>query len=211
MFSFLFISSAFPPDSRRTRYISTELGMRQRLFVGVLTSKNTLNSLAVAVNRTLGHRLERLIYFTGTRGRKVPHGMTVVTHGDERPIWNMYQTVKYVIDHYLSDFDWVFLVQDDTYVEAHRVNHLASHLSIDTLLYMGRPEEFIGGDTQGHYCYGGFGYLLSRALLLRLQPHLESCRNDILSARPDEWLGRCIIDYTGVDCVSEQEVRLSSL
>ncbi|XP_070584538.1 chondroitin sulfate synthase 2 [Erythrolamprus reginae] len=189
----------------RTRYISTELSMRQRLFVGVLTSKNTLNSLAVAVNRTLGHRLERLIYFTGTRGRKVPHGMTVVTHGDERPIWNMYQTVKYVIDHYLSDFDWVFLVQDDTYVEAHRVNHLASHLSIDTMLYMGRPEEFIGGDTQGHYCYGGFGYLLSRALLLRLQPHLESCRNDILSARPDEWLGRCIIDYTGVDCVAEQE------
>lgn len=189
----------------RTRYISTELGMRQRLFVGVLTSKNTLHSLAVAVNRTLGHRLERLVYFTGTRGRKVPHGMMVVTHGDERPIWNMYQTVKYVLDHYIADFDWVFLVQDDTYTEAHRVTHLASHLSIDTLLYMGRPEEFIGGDTQGRYCYGGFGYLLSRALLLRLQPHLESCRNDILSARPDEWLGRCIIDYTGVDCVAEHE------
>ncbi|XP_062972875.1 chondroitin sulfate synthase 2 [Elgaria multicarinata webbii] len=189
----------------RTRYISTELGMRQRLFVGVLTSKNTLHSLAVAVNRTLGHRLERLVYFTGTRGRKVPHGMMVVTHGDERPIWNMYQTIKYVLDHYVADFDWVYLVQDDTYTEAHRVNRLASHLSIDTLLYMGRPEEFIGGDTQGRYCYGGFGYLLSRALLLRLQPHLESCRNDILSARPDEWLGRCIIDYTGVDCVAEHE------
>ncbi|KAH0621190.1 hypothetical protein JD844_022248 [Phrynosoma platyrhinos] len=179
--------------------------MRQRLFVGVLTSKNTLNSLAVAVNRTLGHRLERLVYFTGTRGRKVPHGMMVVTHGDERPIWNMYQTIKYVLDHYVADFDWIFLVQDDTYTEAHRVNRLASHLSIDTLLYMGRPEEFIGGDTPGRYCYGGFGYLLSRALLLRLQPHLESCRNDILSARPDEWLGRCIIDYTGVDCVAEHE------
>nr|XP_020647796.1 chondroitin sulfate synthase 2 [Pogona vitticeps] len=189
----------------RTRYISTELGMRQRLFVGVLTSKNTLHSLAVAVNRTLGHRLERLVYFTGTRGRKVPHGMLVVTHGDERPIWNMYQTVKYVLDHYMADFDWVFLVQDDTYTEAHHVTRLASHLSIDTLLYMGRPEEFIGGDTPGRYCYGGFGYLLSRALLLRLQPHLESCRNDILSARPDEWLGRCIIDYTGVDCVAEHE------
>ncbi|XP_048342834.1 chondroitin sulfate synthase 2 [Sphaerodactylus townsendi] len=189
----------------RTRYISTELGMRQRLFVGVLTSKNTLHSLAVAVNRTLGHRLERLVYFTGTRGRKVPHGMMVVTHGDERPIWNMYQTVKYVLDHYVADFDWVFLVQDDTYTESHRINLLVSHLSIDTLLYMGRPEEFIGGDTQGRYCYGGFGYLLSRALLLRLQPHLESCRNDILSARPDEWLGRCIIDYTGVDCVAEHE------
>ncbi|XP_075770599.1 chondroitin sulfate synthase 2 isoform X1 [Pelodiscus sinensis] len=189
----------------RTRYISTELGIRQRLFVGVLTSKSTLNTLAVAVNRTLGHRLERLVYFTGTRGRKVPHGMTVVTHGDERPIWNMYQTIKYVLDHYVSDFDWFYLVQDDTYTEAHRVSRLVSHLSIDTLLYLGRPEEFIGGDTEGRYCYGGFGYLLSRSLLLRLQPHLENCRNDILSARPDEWLGRCIIDYTAINCVEEHE------
>uniref|UniRef100_A0A8C8VKP7 Hexosyltransferase n=1 Tax=Pelusios castaneus TaxID=367368 RepID=A0A8C8VKP7_9SAUR len=189
----------------RARYISTELGIRQRLFVGVLTSKSTLNTLAVAVNRTLGHRLERLVYFTGTRGRKVPHGMTVVTHGDERPIWNMYQTIKYVLDHYVGDFDWFYLVQDDTYTEAHRVSRLVAHLSIDALLYLGRPEEFIGGDTEGRYCYGGFGYLLSRSLLLRLQPHLENCRNDILSARPDEWLGRCVIDYTAVNCVEEHE------
>ncbi|NXY25747.1 CHSS2 synthase, partial [Atrichornis clamosus] len=189
----------------RTRYISTELGMRQRLFVGVLTSKSTLNTLGVAVNRTLAHHLERLVYFTGTRGRKVPHGMTVVTHSDERPIWNMYQTVRYLLDHYVNDFDWFFLVQDDTYTEAHRISHLVAHLSIDTHLYLGRPEEFIGGDTEGRYCYGGFGYLLSRSLLLLLQQHLESCRNDILSARPDEWLGRCIIDYTGVNCAEEHE------
>uniref|UniRef100_A0A8B9CR51 Hexosyltransferase n=1 Tax=Anser brachyrhynchus TaxID=132585 RepID=A0A8B9CR51_9AVES len=189
----------------RTRYISTELGMRQRLFVGVLTSKSTLSTLAVAVNRTLAHRLERLVYFTGTRGRKVPHGMTVVTHSDERPIWNMYQTVRYLLDHHVNDFDWFFLVQDDTYTEAHRINRLVAHLSIDTLLYLGRPEEFIGGDTDGRYCYGGFGYLLSRSLLLRLQPHLESCRNDILSSRPDEWLGRCIIDHTAVSCTEEHE------
>ncbi|XP_074857837.1 chondroitin sulfate synthase 2 isoform X2 [Carettochelys insculpta] len=194
----------------RTRYISTELGIRQRLFVGVLTSKSTLNTLAVAVNRTLGHRLERLVYFTGMRGRKVPHGMTVVTHGDERPIWNMYQTIKYVLDHYVGDFDWFYLVQDDTYTEAHRVSRLVSHLSIDTLLYLGRPEEFIGGDTEGRYCYGGFGYLLSRSLLLRLQPHLENCRNDILSARPDEWLGRCIIDYTAINCVEEHELEIQN-
>ncbi|XP_008643353.1 PREDICTED: chondroitin sulfate synthase 2 [Corvus brachyrhynchos] len=179
--------------------------MRQRLFVGVLTSKSTLNTLGVAVNRTLAHRLERLVYFTGTRGRKVPHGMTVVTHSDERPIWNMYQTVRYLLDHYVNDFDWFFLVQDDTYTEAHRISRLVAHLSIDTHLYLGRPEEFIGGDTEGRYCYGGFGYLLSRSLLLLLQQHLESCRNDILSARPDEWLGRCIIDYTGVNCAEEHE------
>ncbi|XP_074926438.1 chondroitin sulfate synthase 2 isoform X2 [Chelonoidis abingdonii] len=136
--------------------------------------------------------------------------MMVVTHGDERPIWNMYQTIKYMLDHYVGDFDWFYLVQDDTYTEAHRVSRLVAHLSIDTLVYLGRPEEFIGSDTEGHYCYGGFGYLLSRSLLLRLQPHLENCRNDILSARPDEWLGRCIIDYTAINCMEEHELEIQN-
>ncbi|KAJ0070005.1 hypothetical protein NL108_000246, partial [Boleophthalmus pectinirostris] len=187
------------------KYVSTELGIRERLFVGVLTSKNTLNTLAVAVNRTISHHLDIVIFFTGTRNRKVPHGMFVVSHGDERQIWNMYQTVKYILEHYVTEYDWFYLVQDDAYVEADRVKELVEHLSMDKQLYMGRPAEFIGGEMEGKYCYGGYGFLLSRTLLLKLQPFLENCRNDILSARPDEWLGRCIIDYTSINCVSQHE------
>ncbi|XP_006636485.1 chondroitin sulfate synthase 2 [Lepisosteus oculatus] len=194
-----------PKKLFRAKYISTELGIRERVFVGVLTSKNTLNTLAVAVNRTIGHHLSTVVYFTGMRNRKLPHGMFVVTHGDERLIWNMFQTVKYVLEHYIHEYDWFYFVQDDTYTEADRIKSLVGHLSIDAELYMGSPEEFIGGETEGRYCYGGFGYLLSRTLLLRLQAYLESCRNDILSARPDEWLGRCIIDYANVNCVDEHE------
>ncbi|XP_043916511.1 chondroitin sulfate synthase 2 [Protopterus annectens] len=189
----------------RARYISTELGIRERLFISILTSKNTLNTLAVAVNRTLGHRLDRVFYFTGMRSRKIPHGMSIVTHGDDRPIWNMYQTIKYILEHYISEHDWFYFVQDDTYTEADRIKNLVGHLSIDADLYMGHPEEFIGGDTEGRYCHSGFGFLLSRTLLLKLQPHLENCRNDIVSARPDEWLGRCIIDYASVSCADEHD------
>ncbi|XP_041057755.1 chondroitin sulfate synthase 2-like [Carcharodon carcharias] len=189
----------------RSRYISTELGIREGLFVAVLTSKTTLNTLAVAVNRTIGHHIDKVLYFTGTRSRKIPHGMYIVTHGDERPIWNMYQTVKYIFEHYSGEYDWFYFIQDNSYTESDRIKGLVNHLSINTDLYMGRPEEFIGGDTEGHYCHGGFGYLLSRSLMIKLQPHLESCRNDILSARPDEWLGRCIIDYVSVSCVSQYE------
>ncbi|CAL8370795.1 unnamed protein product [Arctogadus glacialis] len=191
----------------RAKYISSELGMRERLFVGVLTSKATLNTLAVAVNHTIGHHLDHVVFFTGTHQRKVPHGMAVVTHGDERPVWNMYQTLRHVVDHALEGYDWFYLVQDDAYTQADRVKALVEHLSIERRLYMGAPQEFIGGGerAEGSYCAGGFGYLLSRTLLLRLQPFLENCRNDILSSRPDEWLGRCIVDYTGTGCVGEHE------
>lgn len=174
--------------------------------MGVLTSKNTINTLGVAVNRTISHHLDNVIFFTGTRNRKVPHGMLVVSHGDERLIWNMFQNIKYILDHYINEYDWFYFVQDDAYTEADRLKSLVDHLSVDRELYMGSPEEFIGGEMEGKYCYGGFGYILSRSLLLRLQPFLENCRNDILSARPDEWLGRCIIDYTSTNCVAEFEV-----
>ncbi len=175
--------------------------------MGIITSKNTINTLGVAVNRTISHHLDNVVFFTGTRSRKIPPGMVVVTHGDERLIWNMFQTIKYILEHYVTEYDWFYLAQDDTYTQADRIKALVEHLSMDRVLYMGSPEEFIGGEMQGRYCHGGFGYLLSRSLLLKLQPFLENCRNDILSARHDEWLGRCIIDYAETNCVEEFEVR----
>uniref|UniRef100_A0A3Q3VS86 Hexosyltransferase n=1 Tax=Mola mola TaxID=94237 RepID=A0A3Q3VS86_MOLML len=189
----------------RTRYIHTELGIRERLLVGVLTSRATLNTLAVAVNRTVAHHFHRTFFFTGLRSTKVPHGMTVVAHGDDRPVWLMYETVRHLHQHYGSDYDWFLLAQDDTYMQADRLSELVSHLSAGQDLYMGRAEEFIGGEEKARYCHGGYGYLLSRSLLARLQPHLDTCRNDILSVRPDEWLGRCIIDYLGLSCVEVQQ------
>ncbi|NXW45420.1 CHPF2 glucuronyltransferase, partial [Nyctiprogne leucopyga] len=190
----------------RTRYIQTELGFHERLFVAVLTSKATLNTLAVAVNKTVAHHFPRLLYFTGLRSAKVPHGMVLVAHGDERPIWLMYETVHYIHQHFGSDYDWFYIMQDDTYAQAEQVKALVTHLSINQDVYLGRAEEFIGGDEQARYCHGGFGYLISRSLLLKLHPHLDSCRNEILSVRPDEWLGRCIIDFLGITCVSQLQV-----
>ncbi|KAJ3591735.1 hypothetical protein NHX12_006867 [Muraenolepis orangiensis] len=171
------VQQSSPKKLFRAKYISTELGMRERLFVGVLTSKATINSLGVAVNHTIGHHLDSVVFFTGTHQRKVPHGMLVVTHGDERPVWNMYQTVKYVVERALDEYDWFYLVQDDAYTEADRVKALVEHLSVERQLYMGVPVEFIGGGREtatadGRYCAGGFG---------------------------------CIVDYAGTNCVDEHE------
>ncbi|XP_034615756.1 chondroitin sulfate glucuronyltransferase [Trachemys scripta elegans] len=189
----------------RTRYIQTELGFHERLFVAVLTSKATMNTLAVAVNKTVAHHFPHLLYFTGLRSAKVPHGMALVSHGDERPVWLMYETMRYIHQHFGGDYDWFYVMQDDTYAQAEQIKTLVTHLSINQDVYLGRAEEFIGGDEQARYCHGGFGYLVSRSLLLKLHRHLDSCRNEILSVRPDEWLGRCIIDFLGISCVSQHQ------
>uniref|UniRef100_A0A8D0HAW3 Hexosyltransferase n=1 Tax=Sphenodon punctatus TaxID=8508 RepID=A0A8D0HAW3_SPHPU len=189
----------------RTRYIQTELGFHDRLFVAVLTSKATLNTLAMAVNKTVAHHFPHLLYFTGLRSAKVPHGMPLVSHGDERPVCLMYETMRYIHQHFGAEYDWFYIMQDDTYAQAEQVKALITHLSINQDVYLGRAEEFIGGDEQARYCHGGFGYLLSRSLLLKLHQHLDSCRNEILSVRPDEWMGRCIIDFLGIGCVSQHQ------
>lgn len=133
--------------------------------------------------------------------------MLVISHGDERPVVGMFQTVNFLLEHHVDDYDWFFLVQDDVYTQPDRLKALVDHLSMRRELYMGHPEEFIGGEGQGRFCSGKAGYLLSRALLLKIKPFLDHCRNDIVSVRPDEWLGRCIIDYTSTNCMDELEVR----
>lgn len=189
----------------RTRYIQSELGYRERLLVTVLSSRSTLNSLAVAVNRTLSSHVSRLLFFTGARGPKALPGMEVVSHGDERPAWLMYHTLRYLEAHFISTYDWFFVSQDDSYINGYHLKELVNHLSPGPPVYFGQPMEFIGGKENWRYCQGASGYLLSRALLLRLGPHLDFCRSDILSSRPDEWLGRCLQDTLGIACAAEYQ------
>ncbi|XP_069815695.1 chondroitin sulfate glucuronyltransferase-like isoform X2 [Dendropsophus ebraccatus] len=189
----------------RTRYIQSELGFRERLSVVILSSRSTLNSLAVAVNRTLSAHVSHLIFFTGARGPKMPSGMEVVSHGDERPVWVMYHTLRYMETHLLSTYDWFYISQDDAFSNGFHLQEFVSHLSPGPPVYIGQPMEFIGGQAGWRYCHGGSGYLLSRALLLSLGPHLDFCRSDILSSRADEWLGRCLQDTLGIACVPDYQ------
>uniref|UniRef100_A0A673AWD2 Hexosyltransferase n=1 Tax=Sphaeramia orbicularis TaxID=375764 RepID=A0A673AWD2_9TELE len=142
----------------RAKYISTELGMRERLFVGVLTSKNTISTLGVAVNRTISHHLDTVV--------SSPACATTITSMS------------------MTGFTWSRMTP------TRRPTGSGPCSSVER--------------WKGSTATVGSG--TSRTLLLRLQPFLENCRNDILSARPDEWLGRCIIDYTSANCVSEYEV-----
>ncbi|KAM4687726.1 chondroitin sulfate glucuronyltransferase-like [Discoglossus pictus] len=196
----------------RTRYIQSELGFRERLSMAVLSTRSSLNTFGVAVNRTVSPYVSRLIFFTGARGPKLPSGMEVVSHGDERPAWLMYHTLRHIEKNLVSTYDWFYITQDDSYTNGYRLHELAAHLSPGAPLYVGQPMEFIGGQEGWRYCHGGSGYLLSRSLLLGLGPHLDFCRSDILSSRPDEWLGRCLQDTLGISCIGEvQGQRLVSL
>lgn len=99
--------------------------------------------------------------------------MAVVTLGEERPIGRLHLALRHLLEQHGDDFDWFFIVPDATYTEAHGLARLAGRLSLAAAahLYLGRPQDFIGGEpAPGRYCHGGFGVLLSRTLLQQLRP-----------------------------------------
>ncbi len=114
----------------RPRYASTELGTKEKLFVGVLTSRDTIDSLGVAINKTLTHYVPKLVFFMDTRGPSLPGGMAVVSFSDEKPNLRPFHMLKYLAAHYAHVYDYYMFLPDTTYVRGEKVLDLVSHISI---------------------------------------------------------------------------------
>lgn len=69
----------------RTRFLSTELDMKEKLFIGILTGQQTIETLGAAVNKTLSHRVEKMKMFVNApRDVTPPPGLPIVSFSDEK-------------------------------------------------------------------------------------------------------------------------------
>ena len=204
----------------RPKTLTEELGpaMRQTLLVGVVTSKRTLHTRALAINSTWGSRAPKLIFFSseGTVGDKLPVvGLPGVddTYPPQRKVYRM---LKYMFDHHIDDFNWFLRADDDLYVRVNPLVKFLSSLDPSVDVYMGQPGlgkpkdlERIKLYPDEHYCMGGPGVILSRSLLSKLGPHLEECLENVVSWNEDLEVGRCIMRRLKVHCTWNYEVRYS--
>lgn len=198
----------------RTRYISTELGIREKLVVAALTSSKTVRSMCVAFNKTTAHHLTKLQYFIGSRqpafdNTNFPTGMTFNIKKDGS-ITLLTETLTHLFDTFREEYDWFFLVTDETYLEADRLNYMLDHISINRRLYMGYPKNFKEGNVNIKYCSLDNGILLSRLLLLELIPHLDECKTNYKTEDASVWLGQCIfLSLMGsVECKEREEAMI---
>ena len=144
----------------RPRYISTELGIRDKLFVGVLSSRQTIDTLGVGFNKTVAHHVQKLLFFMDSRSTPLPGAMSIVSFSDEKPQLRPFHMLKYVADHYLQTYSYFLFVTDETYVRAERVLELVSELSISQEVYLGRPVNTEGPEHP--YCDLRAGIVLSQ-------------------------------------------------
>lgn len=123
----------------RPRYYSTELGIREKLFVGVLTSPQYLHSRAVALNKTIAHLADKIRFFIsipeGTKPNVSLPGIVGFT--DTRSILQPFHTLKYITDNYLEDYDYFFLIKDYSYVNGRRLIKLANKISVSQDVHLG--------------------------------------------------------------------------
>ena len=130
---------AVRPKVVRPRYISTELGIREKLFVAVLTSSNSVNKLGVAVEKTLSKHVTKVIFFSNEKPKVVPNGLPMVAFGDTHPHLLPVHILRYIKEHYATSYDFFLFVSDRTYLRAEKFFDFVEFISVSEDVYMGVP------------------------------------------------------------------------
>ncbi|XP_050418344.1 chondroitin sulfate synthase 2 [Patella vulgata] len=182
----------------RPRYASTELGIRERLFVAVMTSKTTIDTLGVAFNKTVQHHVTKMVFFMEEKGQTLPAGMSVVSFSDKYPHLVPIHVLKYISEHYPETFDYYMFVSDRAYLRGEKLIDLVNHISVSQHVYMGFPQ--IMKDGSGTYCPLEGGIILSQSILSRVLAELDWCSTNCHSSDPSLNLGQCLLHSTDMNC-----------
>lgn len=126
----------------RPRYVSTELNIRYKLFVGILSInvKHRLSAnLASFLNMSISNlqqqqqnqqsKNSKITFFVNNPNMNekllhdsTPPGISVVNFNDNRDNLLPFHSFKYVTDNYIHNYDWFFFATDETFIRASKVN-----------------------------------------------------------------------------------------
>ena len=212
----------------RPFYVASELGHRDKLLVGILTTEENIDSLVLAINNTWAPLLPKIVFFTPfsrdvefyEKYNKVL-GLPIVQLADveDEEGFSMtklsFRMLKYMHEHYINNFEWFMRVEDAMYLKPEKLLEFLNSVNSSKDVYIGRPgsykasePEVVNGDLYTHekYCQGGTGIALSRSALIKLTPNLDSCFEDALTEQEDVELGRCLYKHVGLQCTWSYEV-----
>ncbi|KAL3832167.1 hypothetical protein ACJMK2_023831 [Sinanodonta woodiana] len=178
----------------RPRYISTELGIREKVFAAILSSADTLNTFGIAINRTLVGHVTKAIFFTSTMPSPIPQGMNIVSFLDKHNEYLPVHTLKYISEHYSDTYDFYMFVSDRTYLRGQRIYEMVEHISINEEVYMGAPS------PDGKFCDLEGGVIFSQPVISKVLKNLDWCLKNTHPDNPSTTLGMCVNQSTQKHC-----------
>jgi len=134
-----------PQEFIRPRYYSTELGIREKLFIGILTSPATFDSLGVALNKTIQNVASKVLFFSEAaegEHKRENSLLGLVIFTDSRLILKPFHALKYIADNLLDDYDYYYLVSDTSYVNGRKLKRTVNSLSISHDVHLGVKPDF---------------------------------------------------------------------
>lgn len=191
----------------RPRYYSSELGIREKLFVGVMTSQENINTLATAFNRTAAHLVNKIKYFINADNVKANFRLkNIVGFTDTRENLRPFHVLKYIADNYLNDFDYFLLATDELYVDARRLVQQLYHISISYDVYMGKrvvaaDERPPGADqlfADGNFCDIQSGIVMSSSVIRKIRANLDWCVRNAVTSFHSLNIGKCVVYSTKI-------------
>jgi hypothetical protein len=113
----------------RPRYAQVELNIRDKLFIGIISTSRVLSNLAAFLNQSISKHSNKLTFFVNNAEMNekllletTPPGVNLVNFNDDRDNLLPFHSLKYAIDNYIDDYDWFFFVTDNTFVRAYEVS-----------------------------------------------------------------------------------------
>lgn len=188
----------------RPRYYSSELGIREKLFIGVLTSQQNINTLATAFNRTAAHLIGKIKYFINAADNVRTNFQlkNIVGFTDSRDHLKPFHILKYIADNYLDEYDFFLLTTDNTYVNVPKLLEKLNHISISYDVYIGQTRdaaEMVDSDERNRmddinrgYCDLNAGIVLSSGLIRKIRANLDWCVRNAATNFDSLNIGRCV-------------------
>lgn len=189
----------------RPRYYSSELGIREKLFVGCLSEQDHIDTLATAFNGTSAHLVNKIKFFINADNVKSSFKLkNIVGFTDTRENLRPFHVLKYIADNYLADYDYFLLVPDTTYLDSRAVRAKVSHLSISFDIYLGTPIggealDDLAGESRSGYCDLDAGIIFSSSVIRKIRANLDWCVREAKSETHSENIGRCVKYATKID------------
>lgn len=187
----------------RPRYYSSELGIREKLFVGVMTSQENIDSLATAFNKTTAHLVNKIKYFINADNVKSNFKLkNIVGFTDTRENLRPFHVLKYIVDNYVNDFDYFLLTTDEIYVDARRLIEQLNHISISFDVYMGKKVDIEPGTEslfqEKEYCDISSAIILSSSVIRKIRANLDWCVRNAITNFHSLNIGKCILYSTKI-------------
>uniref|UniRef100_A0A7G3AFQ6 Hexosyltransferase n=1 Tax=Lutzomyia longipalpis TaxID=7200 RepID=A0A7G3AFQ6_LUTLO len=186
----------------RPRYFSSELGIREKVFIGVMSAQNEIDTLATAFNKTVAHLVNKIKFFINADNVKSNFKLkNIVGFTDTREHLRPFHILKYIADNYLDDYDYFVLAPDTTYIDARVLRDKLSHISISFDIYLGTKmrTEDVESDADANYCDLDAGIVLSSSVIRKIRSNLDWCVRNAATQLHSLNIGRCVKYSTKID------------